>query len=139
MTEQQIKLVKKSWSFFREIKPEVVADAFYSKLFMDNPSLRKMFPNDMKMQYGKLIDMLNIVVARLDRLDELTDDIIEMGVRHKGYGVKPEQYAMVGNALLWTLKNGLGNDWNNDIENAWTACYTLLSNAMIVASEESVI
>ena len=136
MTEQQITLVKKSWLFFRQIKPEVVADAFFSKRFMDNPNLRKMFPNDMKMQYEKLIDMLNIVVARLDRLDELTEDITEMGIRHREYGVKPEQYAMVGNALLWTLKNGLGDDWNNDVEKAWTACYTLLSDAMIAANKK---
>lgn len=133
MTKQQIKLVKNSWALFRDIKPEVVADAFYSKLFLDNPSLRKMFPTDMQEQYKKVMVMFNIVVARLDRFDELTADVTALGVRHKGYGVKVEHYKMIGDALLWTLKNGLGNDWNEDVEKAWGKCYTILSDTMINA------
>jgi hemoglobin-like flavoprotein len=135
MTEQEIKLIKTSWAHFRRVKPEVVADAFYSKLFLDNPSLRKMFPTDMEGQYEKLMSMLNTLVARLDKLDELTADIKEMGVRHKAYGVKPAQYKMVGDALLWTLESGLGNDWNEATEKAWRKTYKILSDTMINANK----
>ena len=133
MTKKEIKLVKSSWVHFRNIKPEIVADAFYSKLFLDNPSLRKMFPTDMKGQYEKLIMTFNVVVARLEKLDEWDEDIKAMAVRHKDYGVKPEQYKMVGDALLWTLQQGLGTDWDADTEGAWVKCYTLLSDTMINA------
>lgn len=47
MTPAQIKIVKKTWQILRRISPVVVADAFYSKLFLDHPELRRMFPNDM--------------------------------------------------------------------------------------------
>jgi hemoglobin-like flavoprotein len=131
LTDQEISLIKKSWGKFRNIDPVVVGDAFYSKLFFDRPALRKMFPHEMDAQYKKLLDMLNTIVMRLDRLDELTDEIIAMAKRHEGYGVRPEHYEPVGEALIWTLKTGMGNEWNEELKDAWIKCYGILANAMI--------
>ena len=134
MTEDQILLVKKTWKIFRGIDPIIVGDTFYSKLFSDNPAVKKMFPQQMEEQYKKLMDMLSIVVARLDRLDELADAIAEMAQRHVQYGVRPAHYKLVGNALLWTLEQGLGNDWSTAVKEAWVECYASLAEAMINAS-----
>jgi hemoglobin-like flavoprotein len=131
MTKEQVKLVKKSWRIFRSINPVLVGDLFYSKLFADNPALRKMFPSKMDEQYAKLIDMISVVVTRLDNLEELTADIAAMAERHVGYGTKPEHYVLVGKALLWTLEKGMGSDWNQELADAWTTCYTLLADTMI--------
>lgn len=137
MKESDVVLIKRSWRVFREMDPAVIGDAFYSKLFSYNQSLRKMFPANMSRQYQKLMDMINTIIARLDKLDELTDEINAMAQRHVHYGVRPAHYKLVGNALLWTLKQGLGNDWTPEVENAWSKCYALLSEAMILASEEN--
>ena len=134
MTEDQILLVKKTWKIFRGIDPIIVGDTFYSKLFSDNPAVKKMFPQKMEEQYKKLMDMLSIVVARLDRLDELVDTITEMAQRHIQYGVRPAHYKLVGNALLWTLEQGLGNDWSTAVKEAWVECYASLAEAMISGS-----
>ena len=136
MTKEQIILIKKSWRLLRNIDPQIVGDTFYSKLFADNRSLRKMFPTDMEQQYKKLIDMLSAIVMRLDNLNELTDDIAAMAQRHVQYGVKPLHYNLVGNALLWTLQQGLGKDWNKETAEAWNNCYTLLANTMIQATDK---
>ena len=137
MTEAQIILIKKTWKMFRDIKPELVGDIFYSKLFADNPSLKKMFPKNMNEQYHKLIDMLSTVVGRLDNFEDLSGDIAAMAQRHVAYGVKPAQYQKVGEALLWTLEQGLGKDFTPEVKEAWTKCYTTLSDAMIAASSEA--
>jgi nitric oxide dioxygenase len=134
MTTAQILLVKKTWKVFRGISPATVGDLFYSKLFTDNPALRKMFPADMEKQYQKLIDMLNSIVIRLDKLDELTAEIAAMAQRHVEYGVRPAHYKLVGSALLWTLQKGLGDDWNEEVKTAWVTCYTLLADTMINSS-----
>jgi hemoglobin-like flavoprotein len=134
MTEQEIILIKRSWRILRDINPVIVGDTFYSKLFADNPSLRKMFPKEMTLQYQKLMDMLSTIVARLDHFEKLTDDIVAMGKRHRGYGVKPEQYKYVGEALIWTLEKGLGADFTPEVKNAWIKCYSHLSAMMIGAS-----
>ena len=135
MTDTQIKAVKQSWRILRNINPHIVGDLFYSKLFMDNPSLRKMFPKNMDEQYKKLVETLSVVVARLENLDTLTDDIVAMAQRHVKYGVQPAHYKMVGNALLWTLEHGLGHDWNKETAAAWAECYGILSNTMINAAK----
>jgi hemoglobin-like flavoprotein len=130
----QIALVKRSWKTFRGVDPQLIGDIFYSKLFADNPSLKKMFPQKMGEQYKKLIDMLSTIVARLDHPDELSAEIAALAGRHVNYGVRPGHYRLVGNALLWTLKNGLGKDWTPETEKAWTTCYNLLADTMINAS-----
>jgi hemoglobin-like flavoprotein len=135
LTHGQIQLIKQSWVVFRSMNPALVGDAFYSKLFVENPSLRKMFPKQMDEQYKKLIDMLSVIVARLDHLDDLSGEIAAMGRRHVQYGVRPEHYRLVGNALLWTLENGLGNDWSEEVKDAWEKCYATLADSMINASK----
>jgi hemoglobin-like flavoprotein len=137
MTQEQVKLVKQSWKVFRNIDPAVVGDLFYSKLFADHPSVKKMFPKDMSQQYNKLIDMITIIVIRLDHLDLLTGDIAAMAQRHTGYGVKPEHYTAVGESLLWTLEKGLGKDWTPEVKDAWVTCYGLLASIMIAASAQA--
>lgn len=135
MTDAEIRLVKQSWKTLRAIDPVIVGDLFYSKLFMANPSLRNMFPKMMDEQYTKLMDMLSVIIARLDRMDELNEDIAAMARRHVHYGVRPAHYKLVGNALLWTLRQGLGQDWTLDVEQAWTKCYSNLADTMMRATE----
>ena len=47
------------------------------------------------------------------------------------YGVAAEHYASVGAALIWTLEQGLGDDFTPETRDAWIAAYTLLSGVMI--------
>ncbi|MEZ4991735.1 MAG: globin domain-containing protein [Saprospiraceae bacterium] len=130
MSAGQIQLVKKNWRLLRDIAPELLADTFYSKLFFDHPELRRLFPKQMDEQYRKLIDMLSAIVARLDKPGNFETEIAELGRRHQGYGVRALHYEMVGEALLWTLEKGLGNDWNEDAAAAWRACYLDIVNGM---------
>lgn len=134
MTPRQIILIKSSWKVFRNIAPGLVGEVFYSRLFIMMPSLKSMFNNPMDQQYKKLTDMLSFIVARLDKLEEVTAPAKELALRHVQYGVRPGHYKLVGNALIWTLEKGLGKDWNSELEEAWTACYTILSNTMIEAA-----
>ena len=134
MTIQQIHLVKSSWSLFQVMNPVLVGDVFYSKLFMAAPRVKHMFNVSKEEQSKKLVEMLNLIVGRLERLNELTKDIRQLAIRHTGYGVRPEHYNAVGAALLWMLEQGLGKDWNEEVKVAWTACYTILSQTMIDAS-----
>jgi hemoglobin-like flavoprotein len=135
MTTEQIQLVRRSWKLFHGMDKALVGDAFYSKLFAEHPQLRKMFPKDMNQQYQKLVDMLNAIVSRLDRSAEIKLEIEAMGYRHLGYGVKPVHYKFVGEALLWTLQQGLGTDWTPAVEKAWLACYQELASAMIATAQ----
>ena len=134
MTKEQILLVKKTWSIFREIDPVLVGDVFYSKLFFDMPHLENLFHTSKEEQSKKLVEMLTVIIGRLDNLEELTEEIKQLAIRHVQYGVKEHHYKAVGTALLWTLQQGLGRDWNEEVKEAWAACYQILSVTMINAS-----
>ena len=133
MNKEQIVLIKKTWSVFREVDPVLVGDVFYRKLFLDMPHIQHLFHTPRQEQSRKLIDMLNIIVSQLDNLSELTEEISQLAIRHVKYGVKEHHYKAVGNALLWTLQQGLGRDWNEEVKNAWTDCFQMLSTTMINA------
>ena len=53
-----------------------------------------------------------------------------LGRRHRGYGVEDRHYATVGEALIWTLGQGLGPAFTDEARDAWLAAYTLLAGVM---------
>ena len=135
LTSHEIELIKKSWSLFLTIDPTIVGNVFYSKLFFERPDLKKLFPEEMEAQYKKILSMLSMIVMRLDRPDEISEEIKELGKRHKGYGVRPGHYKPVGDAFIWTLQTGMGTDWTEELKSAWNKCFLSLSVDMIKSAE----
>ena len=129
MTPRQVELVQTS---FQKVVPiaGTAADLFYDRLFEVTPALRPMFPADLAEQKVKLMAMLGTAVTNLHQLGTVLPAIKEMGKRHVGYGVKPEHYALVGGALLWTLEKGLGADFTSEVKAAWTETYISLAGVM---------
>ena len=130
MTKEDIVLVQQSWRYIRMIDPTVLGDVFYTKLFIENPSIRRLFPTDMELQYQKLIGMLSSIIAHLDKMDIFSEEVVKLSARHSTYGVKPAHYARVGEALIWTIEKAMGKDFNPAIRNAWSNCYQQLSALM---------
>lgn len=134
MTNKQIDLVKSSWTIVATIDPITVGGLFYERLFEIAPQLRHLFRNPMPEQSKKLLAMINYVISKLDKLEDIIDEVAKLARRHVSYGVKVEHYTVVGAALLWTLEKGLGESWNSEVAEAWTVCYDILSSAMINAA-----
>lgn len=132
MTPNQISLVQNS---FGEVPAEIAAELFYARLFELDPSLRPLFKGDMKVQGRKLMDMIAVAVRGLNDLETIVPAVEDLGVRHAEYGVTAGHYGTVGSALLWTLEKGLGEQFTDEVREAWTAAYTLLSTTMIDAAE----
>jgi len=132
MTPQQIALVQTS---FAKVVPiaATAADLFYDHLFETAPDVRSMFPDDLSEQKKKLMTMLGTVVGSLTRLDTLLPAVSALGGRHAGYGVRPDHFPPVGAALLWTLKQGLGEAFTPEVEEVWATAYGVLSQVMIDA------
>ena len=135
MTNKQIDLVKSSWAIVATIDPVTVGGLFYNRLFEIAPQLKHMFRNPMPEQSKKLLAMINYVISKLDKLEDILDEVAKLARRHISYGVKPDHYTIVGEALLWTLEKGLAENWNSEVKEAWINCYEILSSAMINASE----
>ena len=136
MNADQIEIVQKT---FEKVLPisETAAELFYKRLFELNPSFKSLFKGDMKKQGRMLMQMIDYAVKGLDEPDTILPTIQDLGRRHVGYGVKEEYYTTVGEALLWTLEQGLGADFTPEAKEAWTEAYKLLSGVMINAAREN--
>lgn len=133
MRPEQIELVRKT---FAKIQPvsDKAAEMFYRHLFETDPSLRQLFKRDIKKQGRMLMQMIDFAVKGLDDPEIILPAIQALGKRHVGYGVKEEYYETVGNALLWTLEQGLGDDFTLEVKEAWSEAYKLLAGVMIEAA-----
>ncbi len=129
MNPQAISLVRESFS---QVAPdaEAVASLFYERLFSMDPKLRSLFKSDMAGQGRMLMAAISFAVENLARPDAIVPALQDMGKRHAGYGVKDEDYDTVGGALLWTLEQGLGDDFTDECKQAWIEAYTLLASVM---------
>ncbi len=119
MTEKEIFLIKSSWKIFRQIEPTTLGDLFYGHLLHKNPSLASLFKYSLERQSGLLIDFLNTIIFHLEELHNRKHKIKELAELYAGYGITPKYYPYITEALLFTLKKGIGKDWNEEIENAW--------------------
>ena len=136
MTKEQIDLVQSSWSKVLPIAKEAGL-LFYQKLFAAAPGVRHLFKDDIKEQADKLVMMLGYIVSRLSQMDSLLPDVQRLGAKHAGYGAEPAHYEAVGQCLIATLKDGLGEAWTPEVQDAWITAYNTLKNVMIVAQEEA--
>ena len=137
MTPSQIDLVQSS---FGKVAPiaDRAAELFYSRLFELDPELRPMFRGDMKQQGKMLMDTLRVVVANLRNLDKIMTGVRSLGARHAVYGVRDEHYDTVGEALLWTLEQGIGTGFTPQVRQAWATAYGVLADTMKDAAAEQV-
>ena len=136
MSPDQIALVQTTWQKVLPIQ-NAAAGLFYGRLFELAPETRPLFRGDMAEQGKKLMAMINVAVSGLDKLDAILPAVQEMGRRHAGYGVQDAHYAQVGEALLWTLAEGLGTYFTPAVREAWVAAYGALAGAMQEASRQA--
>jgi hemoglobin-like flavoprotein len=133
MTPDQITLIQDS---FKKVAPisDAAAEIFYARLFEIAPAVKPYFKNDMKEQGAKLMATLGVVVNGLHDLDKILPTAQQLAIKHVGYGVKAEDYDHVGEALIYTLEQGLGEDFKPDLKDSWVAAYSTLSSVMVQAA-----
>ena len=98
------------------------------KLFELDPETRRLSAHtDMEAQGRKVMQMFGEIVRMLDQPEALVPEVADLGRRHVRYGVQDYQYDSVGTALLWALEQGLGPAFTDEVRNAWTEAYLLVS------------
>jgi nitric oxide dioxygenase len=129
MDSRQVALVQRS---FEKVAPlgVKVTEIFYAELFAIDPSLRKMFKGDMREQHKKLLAALAMIVRSLHAPEKILGPAKTLAIRHLDYGVTPIHYTYVGNALLRTLKKGLGDEFTPELRAAWVEAFRTLAGVM---------
>lgn len=133
MTVTQKELVRSSYAQVAAVA-DTAAELFYARLFELDPGLRRLFKGEAQAQGRKLVQMIGLAVAGLDRWHALAPALRELGRRHESYGVREEDYETVGAALLWALEQGLGPSFTPQVRAAWVAVYAKITSAMLHAA-----
>ena len=135
MTPKQIELVQDSFALIVPRRAQVAA-IFYQRLFELAPQVRPLFKGDLEIQGKKLMQVLTSVVRSLENFTPLFLTIDALAQRHVAYGVRDAHYAPVGRALILALRQGLGDAFTIETEEAWVDAYMILSRRMMTATAQ---
>lgn len=133
----QVEVLEQS---FEQIKPQAneFVSSFYENLFSANPEAKPLFAHtDMAKQKKMLLSSLVLVVENLRKPEVLSSTLQGLGARHVKYGALPEHYPLVGNALLKTFADYLGEQWTPTVEQAWTEAYGAITALMLDGADYS--
>lgn len=89
-----------------------------------------------KMHAVYMIQMLDTALNMLGPdIELLTEIMMELGAKHRRYGVKPEMFPVMGESLLIMLEKVLGDSFTDAKREAWKETYGELSADMIAAQK----
>lgn len=131
-----IELLRSTWKTVKELG-DAVPLRFYSTLFYEHPETRAMFPPAMDWasrggpgQRDKLMYAIGQAISQVDQLDQLRPVLRKLGADHRRFGITEEAYGWVGQALLQTLADFMGESFTEEVRSAWSAAYTALADEM---------
>ena len=133
--EQQLNigLLEKTFDALAPRGGELV-ERFYSGLFQRHPATQRLFAeSDMAAQKRKLLAALSLVIKNLRNPNELGKVLDDLGARHQGYGVTPDQYPVVAETLLDVMSEMAGELWTADVKAAWSEALQIVADAMLKA------
>jgi len=136
ITNEQVELVQSSFAGLLPIA-DAVGEMLYSRIFELAPQARVLFNEDIRPQVKRTMAAVKVAVDGLGRLDEVAPFLVRLGARHVRYGVQPEHFTVVGEALLWTLEQGLGDSFTPDLRNAWAAAWGVIADAMLTGMRQA--
>lgn len=100
---------------------------FYEHFFDMLPEAKSFLDGiDIKVQENALIQFLNTMILSLSSVEDVKPDIQAMKAQHQRHGVQDEHYLPIGDALLITLEEILGEEFTPEMEEAWMKVYTRL-------------
>jgi len=129
LTARDIEIVRSDWEKV-ERAGEAAATLLYDRLFSLDRRIRLLFPLDLEEQKLKVIRMLGAAIHGLSNPDVLLPILRLLGRKHVAFGVREEHYAMLADALIWTLRQALAGAFDEEHEAAWTRVYTVLATHM---------
>ncbi|MFC5137768.1 FAD-binding oxidoreductase [Actinomycetospora rhizophila] len=132
---QMVSLIRSSWAAVAHRSDEL-GSLFYGWLFRIAPETRDLFPVTMELQRTRLLRALVHVVQMVDRPEELSTFLRQLGRDHRKFGVIGEHYDKVGEALLGAIRETAGPSvWTHEIEDAWAGAYDLVAQIMREAAD----
>jgi nitric oxide dioxygenase len=133
LDDKTIAIVKSTAPVLQE-HGETLTKHFYKRMFKHNPEVAPFF-NPAHQTAGKqqraLAGAIAAYAANIDNLEVLGGAVELIAQKHASLMIKPEHYPIVGENLLASIREVLGEAATDDIINAWAAAYGFLADILI--------
>lgn len=133
LSDSTIAIVKSTAPVLAE-HGETLTRHFYQRMFTHNPEVAPFF-NPAHQKAGKqqraLAGAITAYAANIDNLEVLGNAVELIAQKHASLMIKPEHYPIVGENLLASIREVLGDAATDDIINAWAEAYGFLADILI--------
>ncbi|RTZ03513.1 NO-inducible flavohemoprotein [Flavobacterium sp. RSP49] len=133
MNASQKELIKATVPILRTNGNDLIT-YFYQRMLSNNPELKNIF-NMANQASGKQQNALSgAVLAYAENIENptvLINTLKSIGNKHVSLNIQPEQYDIVGNHLIGSIKEVLGDLATVELIEAWTCAYNELAQIMI--------
>jgi hemoglobin-like flavoprotein len=130
MTERQLLLLRNSWSFMM-IRSQEAATLFYLRLFETVPLMNKTAASDLREQSARFIHMVTLILTKFQHPEDILSEIRRVPEWRRRYRLREQDYPVVAECLVHTLKKSLGNVFTADTESAWRAAFQLIETTHV--------
>jgi hemoglobin-like flavoprotein len=114
------------------LRGDELMDTFYARLFATAPGVRPLFAGtDLTRQKSMLLGALVLLRRSLRDLDAIVPKLRELGAPHVAYGAEPDHYPVVGQVLIASMAEVVGQAWRPEFERAWAAAFHVVAGAML--------
>ena len=138
MNASQKELIKATVPILRTNGNDLIS-YFYQRMLSNNPELKNIF-NMANQASGKQQNALSgAVLAYAENIENptvLINTLKSIGNKHVSLNIQPEQYDIVGNHLIGSIKEVLGDLATVELIEAWTCAYNELAQIMISIEAE---
>lgn len=141
MTPEQSRLLARSFSKL-EGRLYELGSLVHRRLFEISPESRLLFKGDLEEQKLKMTRVFAEFVRIRTRShhflpvtgkggEMIIPGVGALGARHEiNYGVRPEHYGYMREALLYAIKTLLGQDYTDEVGQVWSEAFDTLADAM---------
>jgi len=128
-----VELLESSFELLAPVAEEMIG-AFYSLLFERFPGVIPMFDKTTQaQQVTKLVAAIKLTIGNLRNPEKLVGALQAMGERHQAYGAEAAHYQAVNDTLLEVMQQYAGDNWTNEVNDAWTGALNLIADTMLSA------
>jgi nitric oxide dioxygenase len=114
-----------------------IAERFYRRMFTDHPELLDGIFNrgnqvDGRQQQALAGSVAAFAGALVNTPDQLPERLLSrVGHKHASLGIRPDQYRLVHDYLMWAIGDVLGDAVTPEVAAAWDEVYWLMAYALI--------
>ncbi|MEP6749174.1 MAG: globin domain-containing protein [Bacteroidota bacterium] len=131
MTNAQIELVQHSWKIVTTTNAQTAGWLLYNNLQEIVPEIKIKFRHSHGTEPArKIFSIISYLTRKLHKPNVLTEEVEKITRRHVKYHLRDELYIKAGKALIYAPETGLGDNWNQEIKNAWVMCYITIAEAI---------